>query len=261
MKIKQTISRNIFAAVVAAALAFTVTSCHKDNSASTSDTITEADAAQVTTDAVSPSTGGMVSQVSSSASIFSGATVTGGTVSSVNNHLTTYSSTIPCGTTKDSTIAYASIGTSAPSFTYSLSWNYLLDCSVPSSFTLNFTGQGTYNGLVLSSSFNSTGKFVLTGLGATTTQFTFNSNYARTGTTTSKVGNQNTFNHSLTITSTNIVYDKTTQEIASGTATVSIKVTSTSGNSWTYGGTLTFLGNKTAKLVLNSGTTYNISWS
>jgi hypothetical protein len=260
MKTTNKFPKTLLATALVAALAFTVTSCHKDSTASTG-TVTEADAAQVTVDAITPSTGGMVSQLNSSASIFTGATITGGTVNSANNHLATYSTTIPCGTEKDSTIAYASVGTSIPSFTYSLNWKYTLTCTAPSNFTLSFTGAGSYNGLVLSSTFNSTGGFVLTGLGSTATQFTYNSNYSRTGSTTSKVGNKNTFNHNLTITSTNIVYDKATQEIVSGTATVAIKVTSTSGNSWSYGGTLTFLGNKTAKLVLNSGVVYNISWS
>lgn len=260
MNIVNKISKTFYVAAVVAASALTLTSCHKDSSA-TNTTITEADAAQVTVDAVSPSTGGMVAQVNSGASFFTGGTVTGGTVNSVNNHLTTDSYDIPCGTQKDSTVSYASTNTTPPSFTYSLAWNWELDCAVPSTFTLNFNGQGSYNGLVQSSTFTSTGQMVLSGLGAATADFTFNSTYTRTGTTTSKIGNKNTFNHTLTITSTNIVYSKADQEIVSGTATVSIKVTSTSGNSWTYGGTLTFLGNKTAKLVLNSGATYNISWS
>jgi hypothetical protein len=249
----------VYAAAIVAASAFTLTSCHKDSSATT--TLTEADAAQVTVDAVSPTTGGLVNQVSASASLFANGTVTGGTVNSANNHLTTDSYTIPCGTEKDSTVSYASATSSVPSFTYSLTWKYTLACTVPSTLTLNFTGAGSYNGFIQSSTFNSVGGFVLTGLGSTASQFTFNSNYTRTGTTTSKIGNKNTFDHTLTITSSNIIYDKTTKEIVSGTATVSVKVTSSSGNSWSYGGTLTFLGNKTAKLVLNSGTVYNISWS
>jgi hypothetical protein len=248
-----------YAAAIVAASAFSLTSCHKDAAATT--TLTEADAAQVAVDAVSPSTGGLVNQVSSSASLFANGTVTGGTVKSVNNHLTTDSYTIPCGTEKDSTVSYASATTGVPSFIYSLTWKYTLACTVPSTLTLNFTGAGSYNGFIQSSTFNSIGGFVLTGLGSTAAKFTFNSNYTRTGTTTSKIGNKNTFDHTLTIMSSNIVYDKTTKEIVSGTATVSVKVTSTSGNSWSYGGTLTFLGNKTAKLVLNSGTVYNISWS
>ena len=252
-------SKTIFAVAIAAAFSLALTSCHKNSSGST--TITESDAAQVTVDAVSPSTGGLVSQVSSSASLFAGGTVTGGTVNSTNGHQTTDSYSIPCGTQKDSTVSYASLSTGVPSFTYSLTWEYKLECSVPSTFTLNFNGQGTYDGFVQSSSFKSTGGFVLSGLGSTASQFIFNSNYTRTGTTTSKIGNKNTFDHTLSITSSNIVYDKSTKEIVSGTATVSVKVTSTSGNSWSYGGTLTFTGNKTAKLVLNSGVVYNISWA
>jgi len=259
MNKKINLPKLVYAVALVAASSFTLTSCHKDSS-TTATTLTEADAAQVAVDAVSPSTGGLVSQVSSSASFFANGTVTGGKVSSVNNHLTTDSYTLPCGTEKDSTVSYASATTNAPSFTYSLTWKYTLACSVPSTLTLNFTGAGTYNGLVQSSSFNSTGSFVLTGLGSTTSQLTFNSNYTRTGTTTSKIGNKNAFDHTLTITSSNIIYDKTGKEIVSGTATVSIKITSSSGNSWSYGGTLTFLGNKTAKLVLNSGTAYGISW-
>jgi hypothetical protein len=261
MNSKNKIAKIIYAAVIIAASAFTLTSCHKDSTSSGSTTITESDAAQVAVDAISPSTGGMVSQVSASASFFANGTVTGGTVSSVNNHLTTDSYTLPCGKEKDSTVAYASITTTIPSFTYSLTWKYTLACTVPSTFTLNFAGAGTYNGFIQASSFNSTGDFVLTGLGSTAKQFTFNSNYTRTGTTTSKIGNKNTFNHALSIVSSNIIYDKATQEIVSGSAIVSIKVSSTSGNTWSYGGTLTFLGNKTAKLVLNSGTVYTISWS
>src|ERR1700733_12262951 len=151
MNSKINIPKFVYTAAIVAASAFTLTSCHKDSAATT--TITEADAAQVAVDAVSPSTGGMVSQVSGSASFFTNGTVTGGTVNSVNNHLTTDSYTIPCGTEKDSTIAYASPTTTIPSFTYSLTWKYMLACTVPSALTVNFAGAGSYNGVVLSSTF------------------------------------------------------------------------------------------------------------
>jgi hypothetical protein len=259
MKTQTNTKKLLIAAAMFAGITLTLSSCHKDASSSTSNTITEADAAQVTSEAVSPSTGGMASQVSSSAAFFSSATVSGGTVSSVNQK--SLYSTIVCGQTKDSTVSYASLTTTAPAFTYSLSWQNTLACTVPSTFTCTFNGKGSYTGLLESSTFTSTGSFVLTGLGASATSYTFGSTYNRQGTTISKIGNQNTFTHSLTITSSNIIYDKTTQEITSGTATVSVKVTSTSGNSWIYGGTLTFLGNKTASLTLNSGTVYTISWT
>jgi hypothetical protein len=260
MKTQIITPKRFAAATMIAGAMLIFSSCHKDSS-STSSTpeVTESQAAAVTTDAVSSSTGGMVSQVNSSAAFYSGAAVTGGTVSSVNQK--SLYSTITCGATTDSTIAYASVNTTAPAYTYSLTWQNTLACVVPSTFTCNFTGKGSYTGVAESSSFSSTGGFTLTGLSASAADYTFSSNYSRTGTTTSKVGNDNTFNDNLTITSTNIVYDKSTELIVSGSATVSITVTSTSGNSYAYKGTLTFLGGKTASLTLNSGTVYNIAWN
>ena len=259
MKTQTNTKKLLFAAATVAGIMLSFSSCRKDTSSTSSDTVTEADAAQVTSEAVSPSTGGMASQVSSSAAFYSSASVTGGTVSSVGSK--SLYSTIECGQTKDSTVSYASVNTTAPAFTYSLSWQNTLACVVPSTFTCNFNGKGSYTGLLESSTFTSTGGFVLTGLSASATSYTFSSTYNRQGTTVSKIGNQNTFTHSLTITSSSIIYDKSTQEITSGTATVAITVTSTSGKSWNYGGTLKFLGGKTATITLNSGTVYNISWT
>ncbi len=257
---KKNITKILLTVFSAAFIAVNISSCKKSDSTGTS-SITEADAAQVTTDAVTPSTGGIAGQVNGAAGLFSGATVTGGTVSVINNRPRALVNTIPCGSEKDSTIAYASVAGAVPSFTYSLTWKYTLLCTVPSTLTLNFNGSGSYNGPALSSTFTSTGGFVLSGLAAANPQYTYNANYSRSGATTSKVGNKNTFNHSLTITSSNILYDKATQEIVSGTATVVVKITSSSGNAYNYGGTLTFLGNKTATLVLNSGAVYHLSWS
>ena len=229
-------------AVVAAGIAFGVSSCHKD-ATTTDTTVTEADAAQLTTDAVSPSTGGMVLQLSSSVTVYKTVTLT-------------------CGVQKDSSIAIASVTGVIPSYSYTLSWNYLLTCNgiVPSQLAFNFTGNGSYNGTLMSSSDKSTGGFVMTGLG-TGSQYIFNTTYSRTGTTTSKVLRQNTFNSVISVTGSNIAVDKTTQLIVSGTATVNITATSTSGKTFTFSGTITFLGSKKANLVLNSGATYVIQWT
>ena len=236
------IPKILLAAVVTAGLALNVSSCKKDSSAST--TVTEADAAQLSTDAVTPSTGGMVDQV--------------------NRSVTTYNtSTFSCAVVKDSSYTIASAAGATPSFSYNLMWNYNLACSgaTPSQLTFNFTGTGSYDGPLMSSSDNSKGGFVMTGFGASATQYSFNTTYSRAGTTTSKILRQYTFNSVITITGTNIAVDKTTREIASGTAAVSVQATSSSGKSFTFSGTITFLGNKTANLVLNSGKTYVIQWS
>jgi hypothetical protein len=236
---------------MAALISFGIWSCSKDHSSSSSSvTLTEANAAQVTTDAVSPETGGLVSQISASATLGAGVVVNGVRKPVIES--------LPCGNVKDTTIVYTSL-LATPGYSYKLAWEFKTQCTVQPNITLNFTGTGTYSGLVLGSQFNSSGSFVLSGLDSA--DYTYNSNFSRSGIISSKTGAQTSYSHSLSIISTNIKYDPVAQEIVSGTATVSIKLTNTAGNTFSYSGTITFEGGKTAKLVLNSGTVYNISWS
>jgi hypothetical protein len=228
-------------AIILTSLSFS--SCKKDNAKNTaaaSGTVTEQDAARATIDAVDPTTGGMVSQLNSSVAVFTTAT-------------------IPCSVKKDTTITGSSISGVTPSFTYSLSWNYLFDCSAQS-LTFNFSGNSSYSGVILSSSGTSSGGFVMTGLLPDTSQYTFNTTYTRTGTTSLNTGKKVTFTSDVEITSSNIIIDKTTQEIVSGSATVTVSGASTTGNSYNFAGTITFSGDKKGSLVLNSGTSYALSW-
>jgi len=87
-----------------------VTACKKDASSTTSGTVTEADAVQMTSDAVSSSTGGMSAQ----------------TTTSTDLYISTTTPTTGCGATKDTTIAASYTGVNY-SFGYSLSWNYFVD--------------------------------------------------------------------------------------------------------------------------------------
>jgi hypothetical protein len=224
-----------------------ISACKKDsNTTSTSATVTEADAAELTTDAVTPSTGGFDAQVSTSVSIY-----------------TTASVTMSCGDKKDTTISYSSPTSVVPYYAYSLGWNYQLNCdgAVPNSFVFGFTGSSSYTGALMQSADNSTGSLTLTGLQLTSSNYTLNTSYERSGKQTSKVGNQKTFTSDYKMTSTNILISKSSQQIVSGTATVTITGMSSTGSSFSFGGTITFLGNKKATLVLNSGTVYNIQWT
>ncbi len=235
----------LFTGIVAAGLMCNVTSCKNDtlNNPLASTTITEADAAELTTDAVIPSTGGLVTQMNSS--------------------LVLIKASIPaCGLKKDTSFVQSSATGVKPSYTYGLSWEYSLNCTgaIPNSLVFSFTGNSTYSGTRMSSSDKSTGGFTVTGFG-TASQYLINANYARVGTATSQINNKYTFNNTITIVATNVAVDKTTKEIVSGSATVSIVATSTSGKTFNFSGTITFLGSKKATLVLNSGTTYNIQWS
>jgi midasin (ATPase involved in ribosome maturation) len=228
--------------LVTSGLGLGLYSCKKDVAA-TPVTVTEADAAELTTNAVVPTSGGFAVQVNSSVSIYKNVALS-------------------CGVKKDSTISKSSASGVTPAYSYNLSWNYMLTCAgiVPSQLTFNFTGSSTYDGPRMSSDDKSTGGFVLTNLQPTASTYTLSSTYVRNGTQTSKIARKYTFTSNLSITSSNVAVDKTTLKIVSGTAAVTLNGTSSSGKSFSFSGTITFLGNNKANLVLNSGASYAINW-
>ena len=218
-----------------------LSSCKKETETDTE--VNEADAVELTTNAIVSSTGGLSLQISSNVNVYK--TVL-----------------LNCGVQKDSTITKTSAVGAVQAYNYNLKWSYLLSCNgtTPSQLTGNFTGSSTYDGLRMSSNDNSTGSFILTGLTAGSTSYSLNTNYSRSGTQTSKIGRNYNFTSSVNIKSTNIFVDKTTQQILSGTGSVAITGASTSGKSFSFNGNITFLGANKATLVLNSGTSYTISW-
>ena len=219
-----------------------VTACKKDASTSTSATVTEADAAQMTSDAVSSSTGGMSAQTTSSVTLYAGTTTTAE----------------GCGLNKDTTIT-ASYSSGNYSFGYTLSWAYDVSCDTHVA-TLNYNGNSSYSGLLTTISGSCVGEDVLSGIASSATYYTLNGSFERKGNATSKVGEMKSFTSDLKISTTNATVDKTTDEITGGTATVTLTGATSGGKSFSFGGTLTFLGGKTGKLVLNSGTSYNLTW-
>jgi hypothetical protein len=231
--------------LTASILGLGLNSCKKESAVSndSSVTVTEADAAELATNAVSPTTGGFAVQVNNSVSIYK-------TVA------------LSCGVKKDSTITRSSASGATPAYSYSLSWDYMLTCTgiVPSQLAFNFTGGGTYDGPRMSSDDKSTGGFVLTNLQPTASTYALSSTYLRIGTQTSKIARKYTFTSNLSITSSNILVDKTTLKIVSGTAAVKLTGTSSSGKTFSFAGTITFLGGNKANVVLNSGTSYAIQW-
>ena len=243
MKINTYTSKLFGAALIVAGIMPNLTSCkknsaHANNTAAV--TVTEADAAQFTTDAVSPSSGGMANQLGASTSLYA-------------------TTALSCGVQKDSVISIISQSGAVPSYQYTLNWDYMLNCNgqVPTNIAFNYTGKGNYDGLHMSASDTSNAQFVLTGASSA---YLLTANYTRTGTATSKIAKQYTFHATLNIQSSNISVNKTTHEISAGTATVTFVATSTSGKKYTFTGTVTFLGNNKAGLVLNSGVTYQIQW-
>lgn len=219
-------------------------SCKKDageGSSPSTATVTEQDAADAVSAAVTPQSAGMSAQVSDA------------TVMAASN---AYS----CGAAYDSSIARASATGSAITYAFKLDWNWKLSCASPANFTAGFTGHTTYDAPRMSSNDSSNGSFVITGLSPENDAYTLNTSYVRHGSQQSKINNKNSFTSTITITAANIVVSKASAEITAGTAAVTISGASSSGKSFQYSGTITFTGSKTATLQMAGGSSYQLTW-
>jgi hypothetical protein len=252
---RNNITKIICAVLIVAGLAVNVTSCKKDGatknkSADTSavalsTNVTEADAAQFAADAVSPANGGIADQLQGSVSIYKAVKLS-------------------CGVQQDTTIVKSSATGVTPSFNYSYGWNYTLNCNgtVPSQLTFNYTGNGSYNGSMMSADHKSNGQIIMTNFTTDSANYALTLAFTRVGTATSKLASKYTFASTLSIQSTNnIEVDKTSGEIVGGAATVTLVSTASNGKKFTYGGILTFQGGKKAILGFTSGKVYNITWN
>lgn len=229
-------------------LALATFSCKKSNSSagssSTTDTVTTDDAANAVSDAVSPASAGFVAQTQT-------------TVVIINT------GNLDCGVAKDTSFSGQNVTGATITYGYAYSANSLLTCNVgvPSAFQFNFSGGNSYSAVYLASDDSVKGNFNVTGLNPGATQYVFNASYIRNGSETSKVRNQYSFTSKINIQSTNLTIDKSTEQIVSGTATVSISGAASNGKAFSYSGTITFSGGKQAVLVLGNGNSYQIIWS
>jgi len=222
-----------------------VSACKKSTSTD-STTVTRADIVELTTDAIKPGTGGFDAQAKTAVAIY------------VSDW-----SKFTCGESKDSTVNYSNSNNSIPEYSCSLKWNYELDCNsgIPSQFTFSLTGNTSYISSLMNSADGSNGVFTISDPGVTSSNYSFTGSYVRSGQQSSQVGTSKTFTSSLKMNLSNILISKTTNEIVSGTATVTVTGTSEDGTAFSFGGTITFLGNKQATFNFNSGESYTINWN
>lgn len=229
------------AGITVIAITLLLTSCKKENTENAA--ITEEDAVEVMTQAVSDESGGLSVQTEDAAKIAN-------------------TTDLVCGQLSDTSFSGQNSAGAVITYNYSVQMSRQLTCNgnVPQQFTFNYTGQNSYNAPRMSSGDNTTAGFVITGLEPSATQYVFNQQYVRNGTQQSKIRYQRSFTSTLTITSSNIVVNKATQKIVSGSATVQFAGSTSGGGSVSYGGTITFLGNSQATLALNNGNNYSLQW-
>jgi hypothetical protein len=165
-----------------------------------------------------------------------------------------------CNVAFDTTIN-KSYSSATRSLDYTFNWGYQVNCNgiVPTDVSFDYNSTGTYTSVRMNSDDNANGTIVLTQIGASDTSYLANINYTRNGSQTSKIGNQNSFSSVLKFAGNNISINKTTYEVESGSLTFTITGNAADGTAYTFGGTITFLGNRDAQVQFNNGSSYSIN--
>ncbi|MGC4021151.1 MAG: hypothetical protein QM734_04020 [Cyclobacteriaceae bacterium] len=229
---------------------FAVASCSKSDS---SPSVSEEDAADVVGTYVS-------SDFSSSTSDAAGiSTDTGNKANRVMYGGRSESS--PCGVTYDSTLSRSGMIGTIINYSYQLSYGYTLTCSgaIPSSLGVDLSSTGTYSGPRVSSTGSGAGTWTITGFGSPTV-YSLNGSYTKTETITQKTGAQKNFTCNLVLTSSNVTVDKSTKKLTGGTISYVMTGAITGGSSFSFAGTITFLGDESASITVGSST-YTVSLS
>lgn len=217
-----------------------LTSCKKDKEEAT---VTEEEAAEVIMKSVESGSGGMQSQIEEIAQLSE-----------------TYASPTYCGLT-DSDTVNNSASNGSITFNQLYYWQWVVSCTnnVPSSIAFQYNGHCDYDAPRMSSDDQVSCTATVSGLNAASENYVVNLNLQRDGSQQSKIQMKRSFESDLTVTISNVEVNKNTYQIASGSATASISGQSSTGESFSFQGSIVFLGNGTATLTMPSGAQYTIS--
>lgn len=165
-----------------------------------------------------------------------------------------------CSLQYDSTIVKSYSGAKR-SLSYTFNWGYQVNCAnnVPSNVTLNYASDGSYTSIRMDGNDEATGEIVLTQLLSSQSSYMASIDYERTGNQTSKIGDENSFSSTLSISGSGIEVDKTTYEVLGGSATFSISGNADNRNAYSFSGNISFLGNGQATVSFSNGSQYSIS--
>lgn len=239
---------NVKISVLSLFIASCFASCKKEDpkpEEPTPITITEDDAADVVASAIGTGTYGLSSSASESAQKANFA----------------YNQLVPCLYSLDTAIVKTSPIGSAISYNYNLNYGYQMYCTngIPQNFVCTMSSSGNLDQIRMSASSTATGTLTFTGLAPSATEYTLNGTYTREGSAESKIRAKNSFTYTLTINVTDFIINKTSYEIEGGSSTVTLTASTSTGNTFTFNGSLSYIDENTASLVIGSRTfTINI---
>ena len=157
-----------------------------------------------------------------------------------------------CGESYDSTFL-RNIDNAFITTAYTLDYAWTLNCNnfnIPSSLDWSSQKSGTYETNRMESDDSSTTTLNVSNL-ITGSNFLMNGTFNRTGSQISKVGNMNTFTSSIHCDLVDLTVGKQSRQIESGIATFFITAQISDGDPFAIEGSITFLGNGAATILVN----------
>jgi hypothetical protein len=202
--------------------------------------VSEQDAAEVISNSILPTYGGLISTIRNTINL-------------------TQSAPVQCGVSNDTTLVNPlQNNISAIEFNYKLHWRYYRMCNDPN-MQFSVIGDNNYNGIHYSAKDVCNGLFLLTPKTlAQINLFKIKVLQTRTGNIIKKdIGNK-TFSYTINLQSDSINVDRKTGNIISGKIVISFFRTSASA--FNYMGDFDIIDNHKATLKIHGGAAYNLSW-
>ncbi|WCO02795.1 hypothetical protein [Psychroserpens ponticola] len=139
---------------------------------------------------------------------------------------------------------------------YTVDWSYEMTCNnigISQSVEFSSSTDGNYSSQRIISNDNSTSYFEITGLQPTANSMVLNGDYERNGMQELTIVNTRSVISNLTVDLTDIIIDKSSSSITSGTATLTLSGSS-KNKSFSFEGSLVFNDDETATLIINENT-------
>jgi hypothetical protein len=135
--------------------------------------------------------------------------------------------------------------------TYQYAVTYSFGFLTPNTYQLAYNSSGNYASPSSLGVITSEGALTISGIIDNSSSFSCNGNAGRNGTFTMKNGNSNSITATVATTISDFKFNKNTGICESGTASVVCSGSTSLGKTFSYSGTLEYLGNYTGSLTLN----------
>lgn len=243
-------------AIAVFAICLLASSCKKDGETTVDETPTTTPNTAVTTQQVADVTSNAVA----SASYGLQSSVAKALQTAVDNKIySTTTQATTCGITISNNYSVAQ-ATNGYSYKYTVAGTYKLTCGnagAPSTYNYTSSMEGSYETPKLSSTDKAEAELAFESIASSSTDVAGSGTYTRNGSQIPKEQGKTAFTSKIQIKLSNLVMNKNTAVILSGTGTATISTT-TAGVTKNYTGEITFKGNGLAVLVID-GVSYNIT--